>query len=71
MLKVQIVVGDGLSSSAIEANVKDFLPALKQGLKMFDWTLVRYLFIKHASGCSYGPNAERADWSRSYLYASR
>ena len=29
--KVQIVVGDGLSSSAIEANVKDFLPALKQG----------------------------------------
>ena len=46
--KVQIVVGDGLSSSAIEANVKDFLPALKQGLKMFGLDFGEVLFIKHA-----------------------
>ena len=46
--KVQIVVGDGLSSSAIEANVKDFLPALKQGLKMFGLDYHEVLFIKHA-----------------------
>ena len=46
--KVQIVVGDGLSSSAIEANVKDFLPALKQGLKMFGLEYNEVLFIKHA-----------------------
>ncbi|HEM2548221.1 TPA: ethanolamine ammonia-lyase subunit EutC [Streptococcus suis] len=46
--KVQIVVGDGLSSSAIEANVKDFLPALKQGLKMFGLEFDEVLFIKHS-----------------------
>ena len=46
--KVQIVVGDGLSSSAIEANVRDFLPALKQGLKMFGLDFNEVLFIKHA-----------------------
>ncbi|EAC9407405.1 ethanolamine ammonia-lyase, partial [Listeria monocytogenes] len=32
--KLQIVVGDGLSSAAIEANIKDILPSIKQGLKM-------------------------------------
>lgn len=33
--KVQIVVADGLSSSAIEANVRDVLPAIVQGLKSY------------------------------------
>ncbi|HEM6265568.1 TPA: ethanolamine ammonia-lyase subunit EutC [Streptococcus suis] len=46
--KVQIVVGDGLSSSAIEANVRDFLPALKQGFKMFGLEFDEVLFIKHS-----------------------
>ncbi|HFI0578499.1 TPA: ethanolamine ammonia-lyase subunit EutC [Streptococcus suis] len=46
--RVQIVVGDGLSSSAIEANVRDFLPALKQGLKMFGLEFDEVLFIKHS-----------------------
>lgn len=46
--KVQIVVGDGLSSSAIEANIRDFLPALKQGLKMFNLDFSEVLFVKHA-----------------------
>ncbi len=46
--KVQIIVGDGLSSSAIEANLADFLPALKQGLKVFGLDFSEVLFIKHA-----------------------
>lgn len=46
--KVQIIVGDGLSSSAIEANLADFLPALKQGLKVFGLDFAEVLFIKHA-----------------------
>ncbi|HEM3726025.1 TPA: ethanolamine ammonia-lyase subunit EutC [Streptococcus suis] len=46
--RVQIVVGDGLSSSAIEANIRDFLPALKQGLKMFGLEFDEVLFIKHS-----------------------
>lgn len=46
--KVQIIVGDGLSSSAIEANLADFLPALKQGLKVFGLDFTEVLFIKHA-----------------------
>ena len=31
--QVQIIVVDGLSTKAIEANVPDFLPALLEGLK--------------------------------------
>jgi ethanolamine ammonia-lyase small subunit len=47
---VQIIVGDGLSAKAIEANVKDILPSIKQGLKMFglDYKEDEVLFIKHA-----------------------
>ncbi len=46
--KVVIVVGDGLSSSAIEANVEDMIPALKQGLSMYQLSIPPILFIKHA-----------------------
>ena len=46
--KVLIVVGDGLSSSAIEANVEDMIPALKQGLNMYQITVPPILFIKYA-----------------------
>ncbi|NEW61870.1 ethanolamine ammonia-lyase subunit EutC [Granulicatella sp. zg-ZJ] len=45
--KVQVVVGDGLSSAAIEANIKDLLPSLKQGLKMFGLDFNEVLFVKH------------------------
>ena len=31
-----MVVGDGLSSAAIEANIKEVLPAIKQGLNMYN-----------------------------------
>lgn len=48
--KVQIIVGDGLSSAAIEANIKEILPSIKQGLKMFglDYDDESVVFIKHA-----------------------
>lgn len=48
--KVQIVVGDGLSSAAIGANIKEILPSIKQGLKMFglDFDEKSVIFIKHA-----------------------
>ena len=43
-----ILVGDGLSSSAIEANVEDIIPAIKQGLNMYSITVPPILFIKYA-----------------------
>lgn len=46
--KVLVVVGDGLSSSAIEANAAEFIPAVKQGLQMFGITVGEILFIKYA-----------------------
>ncbi|MGD8189835.1 ethanolamine ammonia-lyase subunit EutC [Brevibacillus ginsengisoli] len=45
--KVQLVVGDGLSSAAIEANIEDMIPAIKQGLKMYGIELGATLFVKH------------------------
>lgn len=46
--KVLIIVGDGLSSSAIEANVEDMIPAIKQGLSMYQINVPPILFIKRA-----------------------
>ncbi|MEG0387133.1 MAG: ethanolamine ammonia-lyase subunit EutC [Niameybacter sp.] len=46
--KVLLIVGDGLSSSAIEANVEDMIPAIKQGLQMYGITVGPILFIKYA-----------------------
>ena len=46
--KVLIIVGDGLSSSAVEANVKDMIPAIKQGLAMYQINVPPILFIKYA-----------------------
>ncbi|NJJ70712.1 ethanolamine ammonia-lyase subunit EutC [Clostridioides difficile] len=45
--KVLILVGDGLSSAAIEANLKDCVPAIKQGLKMYGIDSSEILFAKH------------------------
>ncbi|KKO51740.1 ethanolamine ammonia-lyase subunit EutC [Paenibacillus sp. DMB20] len=44
---VQIMVGDGLSSAAIEANLRDIMPAITQGLKMYGLEASNTLFIKH------------------------
>ncbi len=46
--KVLIVVGDGLSSSAIEANVEDMIPAIKQGLSNYGINVPDILFVKYA-----------------------
>ena len=46
--KAVVIVGDGLSSSAIEANVSDMIPAIRQGLLMHKIELPPILFIKYA-----------------------
>ena len=48
--QVLIIVGDGLSSAAIEANIKDVLPSIGQGLEMYGLKHQEdeVLFIKHA-----------------------
>ena len=45
--QVQIVVGDGLSSAAIEANAADCLAALKDGLKARHITTGKDIFVKY------------------------
>lgn len=46
-IEVQILVVDGLSSTAIEANVADILPALQQGLKASGIRVGTPIFVKH------------------------
>lgn len=46
--KVQIVVGDGLSSAAVGANIKEILPSIKQGLKMFNLDFDTPVFVKYS-----------------------
>ena len=45
--KVQIVIGDGLSSAAIEANAIDCLHALKDGLKARNIPTGKDIFVKY------------------------
>lgn len=44
---VAIVVGDGLSSAAIGANIKDIIPAIRQGLKTYNLDFGDIVFVKH------------------------
>jgi ethanolamine ammonia-lyase small subunit len=44
--QVQIIIVDGLSSKAIEANVPDFLPALLEGLKAYNLEVGMPFFVK-------------------------
>lgn len=44
--KVALVVGDGLSSAAIEANVHDCIPAIQAGLKAYGLESGPVLFVK-------------------------
>lgn len=46
--KVLLVVGDGLSSASIEANVEDMIPAIKQGLSIHGITVPDILVVKYA-----------------------
>ena len=45
--RVQVVVGDGLSSAAIQANAMDCLEAMKDGLKMRGIELGQTLFVRY------------------------
>lgn len=44
---IQIVVSDGLSSKAVEANIPDLLPALQQGLKQQGLKLATPIFVRY------------------------
>ena len=44
---IQLVVGDGLSATAVEANVRAMLPALRQGAEAAGWSAGTPFFIKH------------------------
>lgn len=46
--KVAVIVGDGLSSIAIESNVERVLPSLKQGLKNHGLDIGEIVFVKYA-----------------------
>ncbi|MBB1079451.1 ethanolamine ammonia-lyase subunit EutC [Limosilactobacillus sp. STM2_1] len=48
--KVQMVVGDGLSSTAIEANIPDILPAIEKGLESYGLGFKNkdVIFVKYA-----------------------
>ena len=45
--RVQVVVGDGLSSAAIQANAMDCLEAMKDGLKLRGIELGQTLFVRY------------------------
>lgn len=44
---VQLMVGDGLSSAAIESNIKDVIPAIKQGLQTHHLDFDEVIFVKY------------------------
>jgi len=45
--EVQIIISDGLSSKAIEANIKDLLPAFVQGLNVYKINVGTPVFVKY------------------------
>jgi ethanolamine ammonia-lyase small subunit len=47
-VNVQLVVGDGLSAAAIEANLRQIFPVIKQGVQSANLTLGTPFFIKNA-----------------------
>ena len=47
-VNVQLVVGDGLSAAAIEANLRQIFPVIKQGVQTAGLTLGTPFFIKYA-----------------------
>lgn len=46
--QVQLLVCDGLSSSAVTANITDILPALIQGLELKNITVAKPLFVRRS-----------------------
>ena len=46
--EVQIIVSGGLSSTALESNIGDLLPSIKQGLENFSLSMGTPIFVKYA-----------------------
>ncbi len=61
--KVQIYVSDGLSSAAVEANTRDVLPSILQGLKSYGIETGTPFFVKVRARWGDGPDfgADGAD----------
>jgi len=45
--RVQVIISDGLSSKAVEANMKDLLPAFMQGMKLHNIETGTPVFVKY------------------------
>lgn len=56
--QVQLYVADGLSSTAIEANLRDILPAIKQGLEGYNIEIGTPFFVKYGRVGSMDPISE-------------
>ncbi len=56
--KVQLYVADGLSSTAIEANLRDIFPAIKQGLEGHNIEIGTPFFVKYGRVASMDPISE-------------
>jgi ethanolamine ammonia-lyase small subunit len=52
---VQIYAADGLSSTAIEANLKDIFPAIKQGLEGYNIKIGTPFFVQYGRVASMEP----------------
>ncbi len=59
--QVQIYVSDGLSSTAVEANVRDLLPAITQGLEASGIRVGTPFFVKYGRVRSMEPISEALD----------
>lgn len=55
---IAIIVGDGLSSAAIEANIRDIIPSIKQGLKTHNLDFGDIVFVKHCRVPAMDPIGE-------------
>ncbi len=55
---VQILIADGLSSTAVEANMRDMLPALMQGLAALKLNVGTPIFVKHGRVGAMDPITE-------------
>ncbi|UUX33327.1 ethanolamine ammonia-lyase subunit EutC [Fundicoccus culcitae] len=55
---IAIVVGDGLSSAAIGANIRDIIPSIKQGLKTHNLDFGDIVFVKHCRVPAMDPIGE-------------
>lgn len=45
--KIQVIVGDGLSSAAIEANIREIIPSIKQGLNYYGLDCKNPIFVQY------------------------